>query len=116
MDVVVQRDSVRIDIGADVNGTGPWPVVRAVLPGSPTDAAGLLVGDVVLFANGRSTRGAAGVVDAAAERDASVRLRVKQLSKSEIELVSTMPRMPRGNAQYPTDTPTNLPHIGAAVN
>ena len=109
VDVVVQRDSVRIDIGADVNGTGPWPVVRAVLPGSPTDAAGLL-------ANGRSTRGAAGVVDAAAERDASVRLRVKQLSKSEIELVSTMPRMPRGNAQYPTDTPTNLPHIGAAVN
>ena len=86
VDVVLERDSVRVDIGIDLQTIVGFPVVCGVVPASPADTAGILVGDVILSVNGKTI--VDGAFAAVAGTDATLRLGVKQVNKKELELLT----------------------------
>jgi S1-C subfamily serine protease len=88
VDVKIERENARVDPGIDMRVIGGWPVVCGVVPASPADAAGMLVGDVILSVNGKSSRN--GVFTAAVLDTATLRLGVKQVTTRELDLAIAM--------------------------
>ena len=88
IEIKIQRQNARVDPGIDTQVIDGWPVVCGVVPSSPAEAAGLLVGDIILSVNGKSSRD--GAFAAAVLSTPILCLGVKQVTTRELDLVVAM--------------------------